>query len=315
MRAAATLHRPLRWPTAAAVAAVGVLLAVLWRSGGPPASALPPMAPPAPPVTLPAPLPVSEPAAAPAVATVAPARAAPTLDGTAPDLRRLYDDHASSEDAGARRMAARAFTACIPLFVPASGTTPSPEPLIDSLPASARAEREQAYRTLFARCHGFVGERAETVAGMQARLAGDRPAQDPGTRARAALLSGDVEAAGRIAAEVLSAADPAAVASFSGVAIRLAQGSGSAADFASVQHALAVDAALPLVACELGLDCSAQSLPALQLCAVEGACSGDLPARLATRLGAAGPDPAAVEAQRERLRKLLVRGGTLDDLR
>jgi hypothetical protein len=305
--------------TAAAVAAAAALLLVLaWRGDEPRPVPLTPSSAPAAVRAAP-----DDPSAAPPVASrapVAPAAAPPvpaTLDATAPDLRRLYDEYADSGDVHGRRMAARAFNACIPLFVPAAGATPSPEPLIDSLPVNGRAEREQAWRTLFARCQRFVGERPDTLAGMQSRLAQDVTAQDPGARARQALVNGDAAEAARIAAEALTSADPAAVASFSGVAIRLAHSRGEgSADSAAVQRALAVDAALPLVACDLGFDCSAQSLPAQQLCAVEGACDGDLAARLSARFGRSGPDPAAIEAQRQRLRTLLGSGRavSLDDL-
>jgi hypothetical protein len=318
VKAAVAPHRPLPWGTAAAVAAAGALLVALWRSDEPRPAPLAPLgagaAVPAATSPSPAAAPVVRPA--PSVHSAPPSPPA-TLDATAPDLRRLYDQYAGSGDPRARRMAMRAVDACVPLFVPPAGETPSPEPLIAALPANGRDEREQAWRTLFARCHGFVGERPDAIAAMQSQSARDVTAQDPGARARQALVNGDAAEAGRIAADALTAADPAAIASLSGVAIRLAQSRGDgSADMDSVQRAMAVDAALPLVACDLGLDCSAQSLAALQLCAVEGACSGDLRARLATRLGGRGPDLAAIEAQRERLRALLAsdRSLALEDL-
>ncbi len=73
-------------------------------------------------------------------------------------------------------------------------------------------------------------------------------------------------------------------------------------------RARAVDAALPAVACELGLDCDSQSLRALQLCAVEGLCEGDVVARMQARYGQADIDPAAVDAEKARL-VALVRSG------
>ena len=302
-------HRPLPWLTGAALVAAGVLLVALWDSDEPRPQALPSLARPAPlphPRAIRQPPPPPAPAAAPRPAPVQ----AMVFDGAAPDLRWLHDEYADSGDPRARRMAARAFQACVPLFVAAAGETPSPEALIASLPAAQRYEREQALRTLFARCQGFAGERPEVIAAMQAQLRQDRAAQDLGTRAGQALVNGDPEGAARAISAALSANDPAAVASLGGIAVRLARLRADA-DPSLLPRAAAIDAALPLVACDFGLDCSAQSLAAMQLCAIEGACDGDLAARLATRFAATPPDPAMVEAERTRLRALLASGRPL----
>ncbi len=80
---------------------------------------------------------VSPPPAQPAVPRTSNAPVAVVdSDANAQDLRRVYDDDSGSADPRRRRMAARAFAACVPLFVPSAGETPSPEPMIQALPAA-----------------------------------------------------------------------------------------------------------------------------------------------------------------------------------
>jgi hypothetical protein len=99
--------------------------------------------------------------------------------------------------------------------------------------------------------------------------------------------------------------------SLSGIAARLAaQRNAAGTEPALAQRAAAVDAALPGVACDLGLDCSASSLSALEMCAVQGLCDGDLNSRMALRSGAAA-DPLEVQQQRERLLALIRTGRPL----
>jgi hypothetical protein len=233
-------------------------------------------------------------------------------DANAQDLRRIYDDYVGSSDPRQRRVAARAFAACIPAFIPNAGETPSPEPLIHSLPSAGRAEREMAYRALFARCHAFLTERRDTIGAMQDQMQRDTGSQEPGLRAQEALLAGRLDQVGPLVSEALNSADPASVASLSGFTARLAQSrSPEAPDPLLLQRARAVDAALPWVACDLGLDCGAASLQALQLCAVEGLCEGDVPARMVARMGVDAIDPPAVQQQRERLLALIRSGRPL----
>ena len=229
--------------------------------------------------------------------------------GGALDLKRVFDDYAGSADPRARRIAARALDACIPAFLPTAAQTPSPEPLIRALPAQQRAERESAYWSLFARCRGFVADSRASLESAHDRLQADAEAQEPGLRAQQDLLAGRTDRIDALVSQALNAAEPAAVASLAGVASRMAQQrtAASVADPALLRRALAVDAALPSVACDLGLDCSASSLSALQLCAVQGSCDGDLTSRSAQAYGGSAD---AADVQRERARLLaLIRSG------
>jgi hypothetical protein len=182
---------------AAAFAALALALAavaVVWWWGGAPAAS-----PGVVPAQVNQPADRTEPANAPAASQVersrsepapAAAKTSPDPVGGAPDLKRVFDQFIGSSDPGQRRVAVRAFDACFPAFLPAPSQAPSPEPLIRALPGERRAQREAAYRSLFARCQGFLGQGRESVQGLQMQLQGDHEAQEPGLRAHEDLLAG-----------------------------------------------------------------------------------------------------------------------------
>lgn len=248
----------------------------------------------------------------PAPSAAPPAKQGP-LDpiGGALDLKRVFDEYSASGDPRGRRVAARAFDACIPAFLPANAQTPSPEPLIRALPPEQRAEREASYWSLFARCRGFLGDGRAALEGTQRELRANPESEEPGWRAQEDLLAGRTDRIDALVSHGLAASDPAAIAAMSGVAAKLAGVRNAEASDADLSlRARAVDAALPWVACDLGLDCSASSLAALQLCAAEGLCDGHLAARIARR-NADGVDAARIQEQRSRLLALIRSGRTL----
>jgi hypothetical protein len=95
--------------------------------------------------------------------------------------------------------------------------------------------------------------------------------------------------------------EPYAIHSLSGLS-NLWMNDGSRAADPSV-----TDAALALLACDLGAACGADSVLALQLCASDGRCEGSARERMLARIGAL--DLEAVERERARLRQLVDRGG------
>lgn len=232
--------------------------------------------------------------------------------GNALDLKRVFDEYIASGDPRQRRIATRAFEACVPAFLPTAGEVASPEPLIRALPPDHQTEREGAYRTLFARCHRLLAEGRTSLDSTRQVLERDPQNQAPGLRAKEAGLAGRLERIEPLVGEALSQSDPAAVASLAGLAARIVPWrQPDVADAALMQRAHEVDAALPWVACDLGLDCSAQSLWALQLCAAEGLCEGDVSARLMARISPGTVDTSAVQQQRWRLLGLIRSGRTL----
>jgi hypothetical protein len=227
-------------------------------------------------------------------------------------LKLVFDTRLDAAEPRERRIAARALGACVPAFMPGADQSPSPEPMIAALPADHRAEREAAYWALFARCQGFAGAGRASLVTWQERLRGDSDAQDPGIRAQEDLLAGRYERMDAMVAQALDPRDPAAIASLSGLASKLgAMRDPDASDAGLAQRARAVDAALPLVACDLGLDCGINSLPSLEICAAQGACTGDYASRLASTPGALRDDALAVQQQRARLLGLVRSGRPL----
>jgi hypothetical protein len=308
-----------RFVAALGLAVAGFVVWLAWSAVNPPLAPralLPPLDPwvVTPRSTVPPPAPL-RPAADPRNA-IAPARASDPV-GSAPDLKRVFDDYIQSDDPRLRRQAVRAFEACVPAFLPGAGQSASAEALIRALPADHPTAREDAYRTLFARCHRLLAEDRTALNGARRDLERDPQNQAPGQRAQEAALAGELDRVETLTGDALNSADPAAVASLAGLAARIvAQRQRDAVDPAALQRAREVDVALSLTACDLGLDCSSQSLWALQMCATEGLCEGDATARLMARMTPGTLDAAAVQQQRLRLLSLLQSGRALgvDDL-
>ena len=297
-----------RWETAVVVAVAGGVVWLAWQ--------------------LATPVPVAAPAASPA-AFALPAQAAiaeaererrpvaavwptgiPDTVGSATDLRRVFDALADSADPRQRRRAARAFGACVPAFLPGDGQTASPENLIAGLPAQQHALREAAYRELFARCHRLLAQSRSTLDDARLALERDTATISPGVRAQERLLAGETTDLEKLVGEVLTSGDATDVADLAGISSKLVQANASVqASQAALQQALETDAALALVSCDLGRDCGAHSLWALQLCAAEGTCEGDVESRLVLRNTQSGIDASAIGRRRSQLLDA-IRNGT-----
>lgn len=235
--------------------------------------------------------------------------------GVAQDLKRVYDAHIDSADPRLRQAAVRALGACVPAFLPGPGETPSPEALIRALPVTGRLEREAAYRNLYARCASLLGMGRDSLLALQRSVLASDASREAGARAISDLAAGNDDVANQRVGLALASGDPAAVAALSGVVQAWAQRSSAApAGAERLAAARTLDAALPWVACDLGLACGGDSLLALQACASQGQCDGDTPTR---QSGSSLPDPAqsaeaaGIQAQRRRLLALLKDGRAL----
>ena len=235
--------------------------------------------------------------------------------GDAQDLKRVYDAHIDSADPRLRQVAVRALGACVPAFLPGPGETPSPEALIRALPVTGRLEREAAYRNLYARCASLLGMGRDTLLALQRSVLAADASREAGARAVSDLAAGNSDVANQRVGLALASGDPAAVAALSGVVQAWAQRSSAAPTGAErLAAARTLDAALPWVACDLGLACGGDSLLALQACASQGQCEGDMPTR---QSGSSLADPAQsaeaadIQAQRRRLLDLLKTGRAL----
>ena len=235
--------------------------------------------------------------------------------GVAQDLKRFYDAHIDSADPRLRQAAVRALGACVPAFLPGPGETPSPEALIRALPATGRLEREAAYRNLYARCASMLGMGRDSLLALQRTVLAADASREAGARAISDLAAGNDDVANQRVGLALASGDPAAVAALSGVVQAWAQRSSAApAGAERLAAARSLDAALPWVACDLGLACGGDSLLALQACASQGQCEGDMPNRQSgSSLGdpAQTAEAAAIQAQRRRLLALLKAGRAL----
>ena len=229
-----------------------------------------------------------------------------------PDLLQVFQHYRNSHDPRLKAAAQRAFTACMPAFLPGPGETPSPEPMIAALPPAQRTAREEALRVLYARCQSFMGLGRDALLRLRGDLAADGGLRDAGQQVDDELAAGNVEQASRWATRALRSGDPAAIESIAAPLERLLEklSSARAGTDAAFDRAAAADiaAALPLVACDLGMDCSNRSLAALQLCAAQAQCQGDTEARFLARAAVDPGRTLAVQAQRRRLLDLYRQG-------
>ena len=205
------------------------------------------------------------------------------------NLRTIYERFRDSRYGFERSVAFRAWSACFPQFMSADGQAVSLEKLTAALPVNAphNAARIDAYRELRRRCEPFFELSRDDVIAFtqrQSDLWKKGEALDPGELALKYLKADDKPKALAVVRDVLSSRDAYAIATLR--------------EFVHQFLVLQVDAqALPgntrtdlkslgltVAACDLGLDCSEQSLTALQLCAHSGYCSGSVIDRYAQSL-------------------------------
>lgn len=221
--------------------------------------------------------------------------------GRTRDLRAVYMRYRDSTNPIERALAGRAHRACFPAFMPPKGQAPSTVHLVNALPREQRELRQAAIEELFARCRAFLAQPldpAEIVATAERVTSGDLAT--PGAAARWAMMRGDRPRADRLIEAALKSREPYAVQSLVGMSTLMMDhtSQGMSPDV--------TDAALALVACDLGAACGRDSLIALQLCMAEGRCEGTARERMVERIGQV--DMEAVQRERERLRILIERG-------
>lgn len=222
------------------------------------------------------------------------------LLGTARDLRGVMDTALASTDPQLRRHASTAWSACFPLFDAPPGQPRSAAAALAAVPERQRGLRAPAIQELHARCGGLLVLRDDERAAREAILKRglrDETLAPAGQAVLLALKRGDADTARALLRQTLRARDPAALLSLVGLAAQFAPERPDAA---------AIDLALLHVACDNGLQCDRNSLPALLLCARQGQCDGELHERWAQRAG--NVDEAQVEAWIPLWRKALQDG-------
>ena len=228
------------------------------------------------------------------------------------NLRQIYESFRDSRYGFERSVAFRAWSACFPQFISADGQAVSLEKLKQALPVNApnNAARMDAYRELRRRCEPFFELSRDDVIGFtqrQSDLWKKGEALDPGELALKYLKADDTPKALAVVRDVLTSRDAYAIASLREFVHQFlvlqvdaqALPGGTRTDLKSL--------ALTVAACDLGLDCSEQSLTALQLCAHSGYCSGDVIDRYAQAL----PNPtdrAQLAAENRRVAAAIAAG-------
>jgi hypothetical protein len=221
--------------------------------------------------------------------------------GRARDFKAVYLRYRDSQDPIERALAGRAHRACFPAFLPPKGQPPSPAYAINALPKAQHDARKAAIEDLFARCRSFLVQpldAADIVATSERVTNGDLASA--GMAARWAMIRGDRTKAESTVDQALRSREPYAIQSLSGLSVMMMSNAtgGSPPEV--------TDAALALLACDLGASCGPDSLLSLQLCAAEARCSGSARERMLERIGPV--DMEAVERERKRIRALIDRG-------
>ncbi len=220
------------------------------------------------------------------------------------DLRAVYDRYKSSSDAAERYTAYRAWSACFPNFVAVDGQLASLEALTHAIPdnGSQRAARVDAYRNLQARCRSFSAMSQKEI---QDATRSQQEANNlgilisPGEMAEKYLNDGNKDAALKTMRAIVGSRDPFAIASLRESVNQLIVLRVDAQTVHSDERPDLRSLAFSLAACQLGLECGAASLTALQLCMSMAQCSGSVADRYQDALpNQADRDALVVETRR-----------------
>ena len=260
-----------------------------------------------------APVQATVPASAVAVLDPAPAAASnqiyptPSADERSGNLQAAFAALWQSERRVDKARALSIWNACVPVFLGAGTQAPSLQRAIAGLPSDPRYDTQRsAYADLFGRCKQFYGDSNADLSARTSQLHRSGLNGDAVTSARLAAEAaarGGLVRARSLAAQSLASGEPYELFELAGTASRLL-----AADATPQQRTTAMlqDLALPLAACELGLDCQLNSLLAVRLCAFEALCEGTVQDRLR---GKYAPDIAPANLAPEVARLVAIVGG------
>ena len=200
-------------------------------------------------------------------------------------LRGLQEQYQSSANPAERNLAWRAWSACFPTFISASGAVPTLDSVTRALPenASNHAERIEAYRALMGRCKAFLDLPRDRLVMHTEQLKGaalSGTLDAPGDAARRLQTQGKTAEASAIARATVASGDAWAIGSLRDFIFARASDTDSG-DQSSVRLRSDLRAlAFSIAACDLGMACDANSLTAIELCAKQGQCGGTVQDRL-----------------------------------
>ena len=174
-------------------------------------------------------------------------------------------------------MAYRAWLACFPVFIAPQGGMVPIETITASLPAQGQEVRAAAYRDIWGRCKSFSDLPrqkllAETQFQKDAWLSGR--AHAPGDSAAKSHMAGETAQALTIARTAIATRDPYAIDSLREFVIHYWWDHNDRYPDDPVNRPDLRALAFSVAACQMGLECGATSLTAVQQCANTGACTG-----------------------------------------
>lgn len=218
------------------------------------------------------------------------------------DLRQIYEQYRDSKNPYERNMAYRAWSACFPVFIAPQGGLVPIESITAVLPSQDQAVRAAAYREIWGRCKSFSDLPrqkllAETQFQKDAWFSGR--AHAPGDSAARYYMAGDSAQAIALARAALTTQDPYAIDSLREFVIHYWWDHNDRFPDSPVSRPDLRALAFSVAACEMGLECGATSLTAVQQCANTGACSGTTVDRFMQNLPSqADRDALALESRK-----------------
>ena len=202
----------------------------------------------------------------------------------ATDLSLMYDRYSGSVNPLERNIAYRAWSACFPAFMSTDGNPVAVAQFARAMPANGanNEPRLAAYAELRKRCERFFLLSRDDIVGATQRQENAWKKGEilaPGELAMKHFLEGKSDEALDVARRTVQSGDAYAIASLQEYIHRMTAQKIEAQLLPNNERSDLRGLAFATAACQLGLDCSAESLTALLLCANGGQCVGSLTER------------------------------------
>ena len=222
------------------------------------------------------------------------------------DLQATYRQFKDGKDPVERYIAYRAWSACFPTFIAPQGQSISIQSITSTLPTNdpSSAMRIEAYRSLLGRCKNFshmTREDTLSITQRQQEAANKGVILSPGEMAVKHLAEGKQDQALQLVREIITSQDPFSISSLREFINQIGVAQVDAQSTFSEQRPDLHSLAFAYAACQMGMDCGAGSLTAIQMCASMGECSGSLTDRYLHSM----PNQADREALEREAQKVL----------
>jgi hypothetical protein len=188
-------------------------------------------------------------------------------------LLSLYQRNQGSLDPAERSLAWHAWSVCVTAANARAGqSTEHSAPSYGASDDFHREIRNAAHQAIAARCHSFSGLEASQLSQDATRIAERHRAGDLRSRGELAIeavQAGNTQDAMRLIQAITQRQSAYEFRDLSGIISRWHRSMPQATDGLR-------DAVLAVIGCDFGMDCSADSMVSLELCAYGGECEGDL---------------------------------------